>query len=426
MSTDVNISPATLLIELNGEELKLKSCNEREITIWSSGELDFTNNQIIMKFFDTKKYGYFEIKISDSEVVYNNYNGVFWEYVILIKDEQYSLKYNEVLGQLKSVKQYSDLCTEFYKDYESAKQEWFNGNLKYNDLKDVIERFQKCFVIENYDDYRMFLDMEKDKFIFNKLKNYYLEESFRPEDFSRAYIGNQFCHNLFPSDDLLIELMNKAFAEKLDITIAFTYIREKFISKVADIIDKIFDWCVKNETKIEVLVNDWGMLDLISGKQDRLIPVLGVLLNKRKKDPRTNIKIGVEKFNSYLEENNLNIEHFSNYLKTRGIDRIEYESHGVANKYAPLKASISFPYYQTNTSQYCPLFAQCVNMNRNHQKLVTQCPQYCRKFVMMFPKNIKVIGRYNSIFGIDNSYLKNNDLLIQLKNENVDRLVLNI
>ena len=168
------------------------------------------------------------------------------------------------------------------------------------------------------------------------------------------------------------------------------------------------------------------MLRLLADKRDKLIPVLGVLLNKRKKDPRTDRKIGVERFDPYLKENNLNSEYLIDFLKSNGIERIEYESHGVENKYAPLKASISYPFYQTNTSQYCPLYAQCVNLNRNYQKLVTSCPQYCRKFVMMFPKNVKAVGRYNSIFGIDNVYLQNIDMLRQLADSDVDRLVLNI
>ncbi|MBA2213311.1 hypothetical protein [Sellimonas intestinalis] len=426
MSDNIMIPPAVLLVEMNGRELKLVNCTECEITVWSFDELNFANNSIILKFFCVEEYGYSEIEISDSEVLYINYNGSYWEYKIKIRDEQYSLKYNGILEQLDSIKKYDDSCNEFYDDYESAKIEWFGNNRGYDAQKDIINCFQQCFLVENFDDYKMFLDMPKNEFVSYKLKNYYLNETFLAEDFSRVYIGNQYCHNLFPGDDMLLKLMKKALSEKLEITIAFTYIREIFISKVCGTIDCIFEWCVKNDTKVEVIVNDWGMLEVLSDKLDRLTPVLGVLLNKRKKDPRTYRKIGLEKYNSYLEENNLNAEHFCDFLKKNGIERIEYESHGVANRYAILKASISFPYYQTNTSQYCPLYAQCVNLNRNYQKLVTQCPKYCRKFAMMFPKNVKAIGRYNSIFGIDNELLRNEGFLKELKNSPVDRLVLNI
>lgn len=426
MMNDLTISPAVLLVEMNDKELKVKSCNDHEIIVWCHDELDLTDDQISMKFFNVDEYAYTEVKISDFEVTDHTFNDVYWEYRITIHDEKYSVNYRKIIEQLDSLKRFDDSCTEFYEDHGSAKREFFGESLKYDDQKDIIGHFQKSFVIENYDDYRMFLDMKTNDLILHKLKNYNLEGSFLPEDFSRVYIGNQFCHNLFPSDDILIKLMDRALADNLDITIAFTYIREIFIGKVSDTVNKIFEWCVKNDTRVEILVNDWGMLRLLADKRDKLIPVLGVLLNKRKKDPRTDRKIGVERFDPYLKENNLNSEYLIDFLKSNGIERIEYESHGVENKYAPLKASISYPFYQTNTSQYCPLYAQCVNLNRNYQKLVTSCPQYCRKFVMMFPKNVKAVGRYNSIFGIDNVYLQNIDMLRQLADSDVDRLVLNI
>lgn len=420
------VPPAVLLIEMNGKELKLKECSEKEITVWSADELNFPNDPITMKFFCGDEYNYTKIEVIDPEILHHEFNGSWWEYKISISDEQYSLNFKELMEQLDSIKNFDDNCNEFYADYESAKKEWFGNNYKYNKCKDILHCFQNCFLVENFDDYKIFLEMSKNEFIYFKLKNYYLEETFSADDFSRVYIGNQYCHNLFPNHDKLIKLMDKALSEGLEITIAFTYIREKFVDKVRSDIDSIFDWCVKNSTSVEIIVNDWGMLEILSSKLDRLAPVLGVLLNKRKKDPRSTRKIGIERFNSYLEDNNLNAEHFCEFLRSKGINRIEYESHGIASNYAPLKASISFPYYQTNTSQYCPLYAQCVHFNRNYQKFITECPKYCSDFIMMFPKNVSAIGRYNSIFGLDNDLLQNKNALENLKNSPIDRIVLNI
>lgn len=169
MSDNIMIPPAVLLVEMNGRELKLVNCTECEITVWSFDELNFANNSIILKFFCVEEYGYSEIEISDSEVLYINYNGSYWEYKIKIRDEQYSLKYNGILEQLDSIKKYDDSCNEFYDDYESAKIEWFGNNRGYDAQKDIINCFQQCFLVENFDDYKMFLDMPKNEFVSYKL-----------------------------------------------------------------------------------------------------------------------------------------------------------------------------------------------------------------------------------------------------------------
>lgn len=50
-----------------------------------------------------------------------------------------------------------------------------------------------------------------------------LQSERKPE---RLYIGNQFCHLLFPEQDMLFKLMEKAVKEHLKITLVFSYVRE--------------------------------------------------------------------------------------------------------------------------------------------------------------------------------------------------------
>lgn len=418
--------PAVLLVELNGRELKLADCCERGISVWSAEMLHFVNNALVLKFFCDVIYGYEKIEIRQFKINECTANDGYFEYKIEIKDERYKSKYMQLLEHLDSISEFDDIYYDFYDDYEVAKNEWFKDSLKYSDCREVFSNVQNCFVVENSDDYQLFLENSAQTYLNMKFKRYNLEETFFPADFSRVYIGNQYCHNLFPRKEQLIKLMDKAVIEGLEITVAFTYIRESLINKTCDQVKSIYNWCNENDRSVEIIVNDWGMLDILSDKMDRFVLVLGVLLNKRKKDPRTVKKIGIEGYASYLEENNLNVPLFCEFLKSKGIERIEYESHGIFNKYAQAKASLVFPYYQTNTSQYCPLYAQCVHLNRNYQEFITSCPEYCRNFVMTFPKNVNAVGRYNSIFGIDSDLLKNKEALAEVKNSSVDRLVLNI
>ena len=61
-----------------------------------------------------------------------------------------------------------------------------------------------------------------------------------------------------------------------------------------------------------------------------------------------------------LGENNLQAGFYRRFLKdTYGINRYEWESCGYPQVFPQGKNSLHLPYYQTNTSQYCPLYASC-------------------------------------------------------------------
>ena len=52
------------------------------------------------------------------------------------------------------------------------------------------------------------------------------------------------------------------------------------------IIEEVCLFCKENKIKIEVVVNDWGIIKLFDMKNEYFDFNLGILLNKRKKDPR--------------------------------------------------------------------------------------------------------------------------------------------
>ena len=58
-------------------------------------------------------------------------------------------------------------------------------------------------------------------------------------------------------------------------------------------------------------------------------------------------------------------------------------------------------FYQTNTSQYCTLYAKCTTGERGKQKLVKQCPGFCKDYAFLYPDHLKMVGRYNSLFALD-------------------------
>ena len=83
----------------------------------------------------------------------------------------------------------------------------------------------------------------------------------------RLYIGNQFCHLLFPERKLLFEIIEKAAAEQVKITLVFSYIREYMLDYITELLDEINWWCEEKGQAVEIVVNDWGMASLVKKRQ---------------------------------------------------------------------------------------------------------------------------------------------------------------
>lgn len=238
----------------------------------------------------------------------------------------------------------------------------------------------------------------------------------------RLYIGNQFCHLLFPGKELLFQMLEKAAAKQVKITLVFSYIREYMLEQVQALLEEVDRWCERRKTCIEVVVNDWGMADLVKNRTRNLTPSLGILLNKRKKDPRISFKKGDQRL---FEKNNLNAGFYRDFLKEEfGIDRFEWESCGYEQDFPEGKNSLHIPLYQTNTSQYCPLRAVCLNGERGAQKLAKSCSYYCAEHVFLYPEHLHMVGRYNSLFGIDMEILRDRKLLERCAQKGMDRVVI--
>jgi len=254
---------------------------------------------------------------------------------------------------------------------------------------------------------------------------------------NRIYIGNQFCHLLFPDEKELFMMLEKAYKESLGITIAFSYIRQFMLKPIEELINRLAQWCKEKDTCIEIVINDWAMADIIAKQnaelaikkseainemRQYLIPCLGILLNKRKKDPRFPYKKGDK---SLYSQNNLNADFYRKYLQSEfGIQRYEWESCGYEQEFPQGKNSLHLPYYQTNTSQYCPLYAICTTGNRGIQYLVKECSHYCSIYRLSYPKHLNITGRFNSLFGIDKELLNHLEKIKAYANAGIDRLVI--
>ena len=284
------------------------------------------------------------------------------------------------------------------------------------------------------------------------------------QSLERIYIGNAFCPLLSPEEDVLFALMEKAYRNGLEITLTASWIRDEQLDKVERLLNKVEKWCREREKVIEIQVNDWALADMLKGRRTWLKPLLGIMLHKRRKDPRMRYLRGKKLSNQEnssgqqthfkgkqaekterqsgsvkMNPDGINCQDgeyadfYQEYLqKILGIERLEDEASpmfflncAVVAQRNSMKHSLHLPYYQTNTSAYCPLYAQIVHGARGRQTLVRDCPQLCGQYTFLYPNHLKMVGRYNSLFGLDDRILRAEDALREYVAMGVDRIVLN-
>lgn len=239
----------------------------------------------------------------------------------------------------------------------------------------------------------------------------------------RIYIGNAFCPHLVPTEEKLFALMDKACRESFAVTLVFPFLLEENLSETQARLQHLARWCEQENKTIEIVVNDWGTAHLAAQ-----FPVfslcLGVLLNKRKKDPRMTYKLGDR---TLFKQNSVHAAFYREYLKEEfRMERYEWESCGDTDtgKFPEGKNSLHLPFYQTNTSQYCPLYAACTKGSRGAQTPVRECSGFCEKQAFLYPEHLRMVGRYNSLFGVDLDVWKRMEEMLELRG--VDRVVVNL
>ena len=239
----------------------------------------------------------------------------------------------------------------------------------------------------------------------------------------RLYIGNAFCPHLAPTEEELFALMDKACRESFAVTLVFPFLLEGNLLETQQRLQRLVEWCEQKNKIIEIVVNDWGTAHL-AAQRTVFSLCLGVLLNKRKKDPRMAYKLGDR---TLFEQNSVHAAFYREYLKEEfRMERYEWESCGDTStrKFPEGKNSLRLPFYQTNTSQYCPLYAACTEGSHGAQVPIRECPKFCERQAFLYPEHLRMVGRYNSLFGVDLTVLKRTGAMLELRG--VDRVVVNL
>lgn len=393
---------------------------------------------IRISFYDFSESTYQEIELTAYDIREEKQEKYFVSYRVMVFQEDYvqavQKLFREYTGYIRARLEGTDgemaqsICgypadqDEIYAEsMEEQKAVWFRNA----QIRPVVQGMELALEVDR----RKWYDLYEKHSIEEFMESYWKENGIggwkRQKTIpDRLYIGNAFCHLLFPKEEQLFALMEKATVENLDITLVFSCMREFQVEERGKLLKRVENWCKKRKKRVEILVNDWGMAALVRESGEHLEICLGVLLNKRKKDPRMRYKKGSIRG---LGENNLLADFYRTFLKdTYGITRYEWESCGYPQVFPQGKNSLHLPYYQTNTSQYCPLYASCTEGDRGKQRLPETCPGYCEQYAYLYPEHLHMAGRYNSLFGLDEELVKHPEQLKTYQQAGIDRLVIGL
>lgn len=458
MKNGISMIPFGLLSGfMDGKEIRIIELAEEGFR-FRLAEKAASPESFLVCFYDMEQADYHEIEIRNYTIEEDNVSSELvefcMEYTVLVNSESYRQEVRKLQGQysryirLKLEDDDEELARALTEYPEKKPVNYYSLEERQNYSLETAIEIDRPELYKEYlqNDIKQLIEQcyEWKRITGNQLDSNKQNDS--PDNKSnighglnlnRIYIGNQFCHLLFPDEKELFMMLEKAYKESLGITIAFSYIREFMLKPIEELINRLAQWCKEKDTCIEIVINDWAMADIIAKQnaelaikkseainemRQYLIPCLGILLNKRKKDPRFPYKKGDK---SLYSQNNLNADFYRKYLQSEfGIQRYEWESCGYEQEFPQGKNSLHLPYYQTNTSQYCPLYAICTTGNRGIQYLVKECSHYCSIYRLSYPKHLNITGRFNSLFGIDKELLNHPEKIKAYANAGIDRLVI--
>lgn len=174
-----------------------------------------------------------------------------------------------------------------------------------------------------------------------------------PAGFSRLYYGAEFCFWRLPSIEKT--LASRAWARRVDwdYTLVTPVLGEAERQQLASFFKTVLPELTAGD---EVLISDWGALELIRSVRDDLTVILGRTLSGQKRGPRIlDMNLGGEQ-SEYFRCGSWHNRAAVELLVEKRVTRIEQDNllQGLAPLPEALEGSLHFPYAMVTSSRNCP------------------------------------------------------------------------
>ena len=239
-------------------------------------------------------------------------------------------------------------------------------------------------------------------------------------EYSRLYFGIEFCERLIPSVEELSAAIKFSKNSGMKFTFVTPFVTDAGLALLEPLADHIREAGIMEET--ELVINDWGFLNLLDKKGWSGPLSLGRLLTKQKRGPRImNIldklpPAAIEHF----KQSNVDVPSLAGFLKEKGIRRVELDNllQGVSRPQASLKASLYYPYAYVTVTRYCAMIPS--QEKKLNLRSILACSRDCQNHEFELSHKsmpVKLLLKGNTQF------IKNDRLPQNLEKLNIDRLV---
>lgn len=247
------------------------------------------------------------------------------------------------------------------------------------------------------------------------------------------YFGQETCENLIPSLKHLQEAVEFCRKNEYQFTFVTPYTGPKGIERLR----KLFDFLNTEAKECEVVVNDFGVLQLLITEFKNLIPVMGRLLNKMKRDPRfslsgydiantdiKNIKKVEENQEEAIKASAYELSIYQEFLRENGIERVgidalsQYLDSKTIKKWG-FPVDLYWPWTYVTSSRSCVTAAHTQPGKESHPT-DEPCRFQCRKYDFTFRSDKKMLP---TVFRGNAVWMSTRTLSEDYFNQGFERLV---
>jgi len=174
-----------------------------------------------------------------------------------------------------------------------------------------------------------------------------------PVGYSRLYYGAEFCFWRLPSSEKIVAAREWARSAGWSFTLATPVLGEDERVRLKSLLQRVLP---KLDAGDEILISDWGALELISDIRDDLTIILGRALSGQKRGPRILDMILTQEQKEYFQRGSWHNHEAVELLAEQGIARIEQDNllQGLAPLTKTLIGSLHIPYAMVTSSRNCP------------------------------------------------------------------------
>ncbi len=222
-----------------------------------------------------------------------------------------------------------------------------------------------------------------------------------PSGFDYIYIGDEFCERLLPDSKTIRSVANQCSGNSANLTLITSYLTGEGIDKLKILLDYI----IIDSIACELVINDWGVLELLENYPGCFRVIAGRLLVSRYLSKFHYEDLGSEGAEIADEDFYYSFPRdFLAFLKNKDIIALEFNNSNHLLKTRGqlkennLKSHIYLPYYYLNTSRYC----SCARGYSSYmQNIDDTCNKECNSLVAIRRDkylNTDILSRGNTHF----------------------------